>query len=111
MKKVLIILIFIIPLIFITGCTNEKFSKESIIVTIKSEYKDEFLNNEFTFEDFNFENIKKIEYSAWNQASNNGVMIIYLKKTGKIYVNSAIKHFEKLDFVENVDKNYIVSIN
>ena len=111
MKKVLIILIFIFPMIFITGCTNEKFSKESIIVTIKSEYKDEFLNNEFTIEDFNFENIKRVEYSAWNETSNNGVMIIYLIKTGKRFVNSALKHFEKLDFVKNVDKNYIVSIN
>ena len=111
MKKIIVIFICIISLICITGCNNEKFSKDSVIVTIKSEYKDEFINKEFTCEEFNFENIKKIEYGVWNETSNKGVIIIYLKKSGKLYINSAIKHFTNLDFVENADKNYIVSIN
>lgn len=111
MNRIIILLIVMLFGSTLVGCDErDKYSKNSIIITIDSEYKDEFLNEKFIDTDFNFENISKTEYGKWYDKTNHGVMTIYLKDTGKKQVLSAIEHFQKLSFVINAEKNYIVSI-
>lgn len=110
-KDIYVTLLFLLGCFVLTGCIRrDKYSKDSIIVAISSEYKDKFLNMEFVESDFDYYNISKISYGKWYDKTNVGVMTIYLKNTGKKQVLSAIEHFQKLSFVINAEKNYIVSI-
>mgnify|MGYP006896557632 CR=1 FL=1 len=90
--------------VILIGCENKpKYADDKIIVTIKSIYEDEFLNKEFGFDDFNYKNVESFSYSAW--FGDCGFVFIHLKKTGKIEVRKAIRHFEKLYFVEECTKS------
>ena len=87
----------------LVGCKNEtidekKYADDRITISIKSDYRDEFLNREFGLDDFNYKNVKSFSYSEWY--NDSGFIFISLKKTGKMEVERAMKHFEKLYFVE-----------
>lgn len=111
MKRIFMLLIVMLFGFTLVGCNkSDEYSKDSIIVTIRQEYEKQFLNEEFTDDDFNYENIRRVEYGTWYEKTNHGFMVIYLKNTGKKQVLSAIEHFKKLSFVYNVEKNYTISI-
>lgn len=88
------------------------FEVDRVIVNIKAEYKQEFLSKEFKIQDFEWDNIERIEYEDWLDAldSECGSITIYLKKHGKKRVIQAREHFETLDFVDSVNLVAIVSI-
>ena len=80
-----------------------KYANDKIIISIKSDYRDEFLNREFGLDDFNYKNVKSFSYSEWY--NDSGFIFISLKRTGKMEVERAMKHFEKLYFVEFCSKS------
>lgn len=73
-------------------------------VSIKTEYKEKFLAEEFSIEDFAWDNIDKIEYGPWYGTLNTerGWITVYLKKHGKKEVKNAAKHFDSLPFVKEI---------
>lgn len=89
---------------------KEKYSDDSIIVFIKLEYKDKFENQEFTMTDFKYANVKSFSYKGWHEdkGESYGVMYIHLQKDGREEIKEAIKHFEKLEFVEDVKKEPLI---
>jgi hypothetical protein len=86
-----------------TACEDE-FATDQVSVSIKTEYKDKFLAEEFTAEDFNWENFERIEYGTWNSTIEPeiGFLTVYLKRHGKKRVEDAIEHIYKLEFVNGV---------
>ena len=82
---------------------NEKYSLKYVFVCIKSEYKEKYLAEEITIEDFNWDNIDNIEYAFWSYESNHAWIYVYLKKQSPWAARRAMRHFESLDFVEFVE--------
>lgn len=96
-----ILLIFCLGLYnYINNSSRKEYSEEKIIVAIKSDYKAKFQDQLFEISDFNYDNVDRFYYVKWDEKSEIGFIHIYLKKTGKREVNRAIKHFEKLEFVD-----------
>ncbi len=104
MKRVLGLFMCFMLGLCLTGCSKDEYSDNSIIIEIKSDYKNEYVNRLFTLSDFQFENVKSFTYSQWYEENNRGFMFIHLNKTGKKEVNKALAHFETLDFVKSVEK-------
>ena len=80
-----------------------KYANDKIIISIKSDYRDEFINREFGLDEFNYKNVKSFSYSEWY--NDSGFIFISLKRTGKMEVERAMKHFEKLYFVKFCSKS------
>jgi len=102
---VLVIMIFSVGLF--SACkkddTNEEFALDCVSVLIKAEYREKFLAEEFTVEDFEWDNIDRIEYRTWydNISEPCGGMVVYLKEKGREQVIAAVEHFKTLDFVKD----------
>jgi len=82
-----------------SGCKKPDYYTDRVSVSIKTEYKDKFLAEEFTVADFTWDNVKSIKYEGWYDTIYRGIMTVYLKKAGKLQIKNAINHFEGLDFV------------
>lgn len=97
-------LLIIMSLGIFVGC-GEDIVKDRVSVGIKEEYKEKFMAEEFTAEDFGWDNIEKIEYNTWHSTMDpeRGFLTIHLKKHGKKNVYAAVEHFKKLEFVESVN--------
>jgi hypothetical protein len=103
MKRIFLIFMLLILSVTLVGCKNEtidekKYADDRITISIKSIYKEEFLDKKFGFDDFNYKNVESFSYSYWY--GDHGFIFIHLKKTGKREVKKAMRHFEKLYFVE-----------
>jgi len=79
----------------------DKYENDRIIAHISSEYKEKFLSKGFEIEDFNLNNIERIEYGYWSEGDNCGKITVYLKKSGWWQAGSAIRKLEKLPFVKD----------
>lgn len=90
--------------------SRKKYSDDAIIIEIKSDFKNEFMNKEFKMDDFDFDNMETFSYSKWYDTKNRGYLFIYLKKTGKKEVEEALKHLKQLSFVEECEKMPIIQI-
>lgn len=111
MKKLLLICFMLVIAFIMVGCNQEKkYSDDAIIIEIKSDCKNEFINKEFKIDDFDFDNIETFSYSKWYDTKNRGYLFIYLKKTGKKEVEEALKHFKQLSFVEECEKMPIIQM-
>lgn len=93
----------IMCLVLLVGC-GEDIATDRIYVTINVEYKEKFLAEDFSTEDFKWDNIERMEYGSWygNIEPESGTMMICFKKHGKKQVKDAKKHFETLVFVDAV---------
>lgn len=104
MKRIFLIFMLLILSVTLVGCEKKpKYANDKIIISIKSDYRDEFINREFELDDFNYKNVKSFSYSEWY--NDSGFIFISLKRTGKMEVERAMKHFEKLYFVEFCSKS------
>lgn len=110
-KKYLFVVLSIFMIFLFGAClsackTNEEFVNDEVSIKIKADYKEKFLNKEFTLEDFGLETIEKFTYEVWYDSLSPecGFMTIYLNKKGMKYVEAAIKHLEQLDFVVLAEK-------
>ena len=61
--------------------------------------KEAYDNRMITVEDFQWDNIERIEYVCWFDNIERGALTLYLKKSGRRRVEQAITHLETLDFV------------
>lgn len=105
MKRILIIFVILLSGLCLVGCKNKiTYIDDKILVIVKLDYKDKFFNKEFTISDFQYENVESFKYDVFFEKSNCGLLTIYLKKHGIKEVNKALKHFEKLDFVESAER-------
>ena len=91
------------------GC-GEEICKDRVLVTVKAEFREKFLAEEFSVEDFKWENVESIEYGVWYDKSSQGHLVVYLKKHGESRVKKAIKHFKTLEFVEIAEADGPASI-
>ena len=82
---------------------NEYVVAGSLIVSVKTEYKNAFLENEITIEDFNCEYIESIHYIAWYSTDIGGIQV-QLKKEYENKIDEAIQSIGSLDFVFSVEK-------
>lgn len=90
--------------------TTPNFEIDRVRVEIKPEYMYKF--NEFTVEDFEWDNALSIG-DRWSSNAGagdlgHGGMVIHLRKHGKKEVLEAIDHLKTLDFVANAEV-YIIS--
>jgi hypothetical protein len=92
------------------GCGDE-FETDSVSVSIKADFKDKFLSEEFSIDDFDWENVERIEYIIWYSTSDPeiGFLTVYLKEHGKKQVRDAIEHFNTLDFVDSAETIGVVN--
>lgn len=110
-------LIAILMSLFVFSACEEKppyddfVRDDRVIVYIKQEYKDAFLTNSFTIDDFDWSNIEKISYGDWydNFIPEQGYIVVYLKRRGKLEVRFAINRFIQLDFVSSAEL-YVIQI-
>ena len=71
MKKILSLGLAVIMLFALVGCSDKepktvaKDCLDMILVEIKAEYKESFLNQEITVEDFENKRVKKLSYLTW----------------------------------------------
>lgn len=86
------------------GCSDD-IARDTVSVSIKEEYKDKFLSKDFSIDDFEWENIDRIEYGTWHSTSENetGFLTVHLKKHGKKQVKDAVKHLNSLDFIHEAE--------
>lgn len=68
-KKFLILgVALIMALGLFAGC-GDKFATDSVSVSIKVEWKDKFLSEDFSTDDFEWDNIERIEYGTWHSTT------------------------------------------
>jgi len=79
---------------------EDRYDTDKVSVAIKADFRDKYLAEEFSVEDFEWDNVEKIEYLGWSDNISTGGMKIYLKKHGRRQVLDAVEHFKKLDFVK-----------
>ena len=85
------------------GCQeDETLCLNWFLVTIKGDYKEKFLQETFTSEDFQWDNIQWVQYREWSDYYNRGNAAIYLKKHGENHVKEAVEHFKTLEFISEV---------
>lgn len=100
-KKILVLgVIMIMALGALGGCSEDNIAEHLVIVTVKTEFHDKFVSKDFSIDDFNWDNVDRFEYGAWSSINNTGELTVLLKKHGKKQVRQAVRHFNKLTFVE-----------
>ena len=117
MKKrfltILVSLIVTMVSIFI-GCSTNKseFSTMWVLVDVKEEYKEAFINKEITIEDFCWDNVERIEYGSWYEKTSpqSGSLKVYLINPGEWQVLNAVNHFNTLDFVYLAELDYVIHL-
>ncbi len=92
-----------------------KYSFRSLFVYIDADYKNEFLNREFSPEDLGAEYAENIRYECWVDKGNGetrgyGVLYVELKTTDKRRYKRAVKAFGALPFVLKTVKNPFVPV-
>lgn len=89
---------------------KDKFAPDKVLIMIKAEYREKFEAEEFSLDDFEWDNVEKFTYEALYDKSSKPWMVVNLKKHGKKYVLAAIKHFKTLEFVESADPDYYQTV-
>ena len=83
---------------------RQSYAYDCVSVTICKEYSEKFEAEEFTVEDFQWDNAERIIY---DHSPNYPEIIIYLKKHSKKQISKAIEHLETLDFVEQAERVFL----
>ncbi len=97
-----VVLIMGFGLLGLTGCDGMT-ADDRVVVTIKAEFREKFDKEEFSVEDFAWDNIEKIVFGAWSSVSNTGRIEVFLKQHGKKQVKEAMNHLKTIDFVKNAE--------
>lgn len=91
----------------ITACKNkEEYVNGRFCVAIASEYKNAFLEQQFTAKDFNIDNeyIEYIRYASWDSEQEVGLIYVQLKESHWNQLDEIIKSVNELNFVTYVEK-------
>ena len=82
------------------GCSHKPaYDDDEFYVLIKMEYKNAFLEREFTVEDFQSKYIESIEYCYWDDYRNEGRLRIKLQTKQKKYLEDVMEEVNGLSFV------------
>ena len=68
-------------------------------VTIKAEYQQEFIEAQFTIDDFDWSNIERVDHHTYYPLARH--MYVHLKRHGLIQVLIAVWHIKTLEFVQD----------
>lgn len=113
-KKVICLGVMLIMIFSVGACGDkEDIVTYKVSVLVKAEFEEKFKAEEFTVEDFKWDNIEKIVYETWydNIAEPTGWMTVYLKEHGEKQVLAAVKHFNTLGFVNIAETVPIIHID
>lgn len=88
---------------FLSACGRQEFSYDCVLVYVYDDEK--FDNEEWTVEDFNWENVRGIVYRTYSWGTR--CLLVFLKEHSERLVRAAKAHIEKLDFVERVDFDFL----
>jgi len=80
---------------------GSEFELDVVTVSIKEEFQQQFEEEQFTIEDFEWENVDWIRYVK--NFTGGGNIKVYLKEQGREEVLEAIEHFETLNFVQGAN--------
>ena len=122
-KKIIIIgMALIMGLILFGGCDSDYKSFEAV-VCIKAEFREKFLAENFSEKDFEWNNVKSIEYvlpqyTEWFSQDDaitdppvlDGYIRVYLKEHGKKNAEATEKRFSSLAFVHSVKIELVVAL-
>jgi len=98
-KIILLGAVIIMGLGIFVGCGSSDYHNDRVNVTIRAEYRDRFLAEDFSVEDFSWDNVENIEYEGWMDSIERGFMTVYLGNRGHRRVRAAVEHFRELPFV------------
>lgn len=91
---------------------HDEYVKGRLTVSIAPEYKNAFLEKEFTIEDFKSPYIENIRYGEWYSIEEKeiGFIIIQLKEQYANHIDEVMQSLIELDFVVNVERVPIIQI-
>jgi hypothetical protein len=93
------------------GCQRQhEYATDRVQVTINAEYRQKFESKAFAVEDFDWENIDSIQYGVGIESFSRGYISIYLRKHGKVQARAAVRHLNRLSFVETASLCYFATI-
>lgn len=89
---------------------NEDYVAGRFAASIAPEYREVFLERQFTAEDLNIDNeyIARIDYTPWCAESDIGFIYIQLKEPYWNRLDEIMKSVNELDFVLNVERIPII---
>ena len=103
LKRILTSVLAGVTLLFscaFVGCSHKPaYDDDEFYVLIKMEYKNAFLEREFTVEDFQSKYIESIEYCYWDDYRNEGRLRIKLQTKQKKYLEDVMEEVNGLSFV------------
>ena len=121
--KVVAITAFILEYVLLVGLfsfagiasyrNRSKYAIDSLYVSVKADYKEKFLNQEFSPEDFGENYVEYIGYRFWVDGKSDegetghGVVYVKLKTNDWFHYKKAVRSFESLPFVIKTEKNWI----
>ena len=121
--KVVAITAFILEYVLLVGLfsfagianyrNRSKYATDSLYVSIKADYKEKFINQEFSSEDFGASYVEYIGYRFWDDGNpdegetGHGVLYVKLKTNDWFHYKKAVRSFESLSFVIKTEKNWI----
>lgn len=92
---------------------RSKYATDSLYVSIKADYKEKFINQEFSPEDFGASYVEYIGYRFWVDGNpdegetGHGVIYVKLKTNDRFHYKKAARSFESLPFVLKTERNWI----
>ncbi len=112
-----VLLVGLFSLVGIANYRNRsKYATDSLYVSVKADYKDKFLNQEFSPEDFGENYVEYIGYRSWVDGNpdegktGHGVVYVKLKTNDWFHYKKAVRSFESLSFVMKTEKNWILHV-
>ena len=110
--------VLLVGLFSLAGIANyrnrSKYATDSLYVSIKADYKEKFINQEFSPEDFGEEFIERINYEYWDDGNNEenesgyGVLYVKLTTNDKQHLKKAVRSFESLPFVLKTERILLI---
>ena len=79
------------------------YSSNELSVHISEEYKDDYMNQRFTVEDFDCKYIESIRYDMTNEVGDS-VICVTVKDKYTNRLKRVIRNVERLEFVSKVEK-------
>src|SRR5690606_13992084 len=107
-----LVLMSIGTLVLLTACDEKvEYYTDRVLVLVGHEYRHKFLDGELYIEEFQLENIEKIEDSKFVDAPDYLMIRVYLKKKGVEHIQDAINNLNNLDFVLEVTTESVNKIS
>ncbi len=94
--------------------SRDEYVNNRLAVSIAFEYKEFFLEEKFTVEDFNSAYIESIQYGPWYSNAGGvevGFIYVQLKEKYVKHIDKVMQSINELDFVTKVEKIPVIYIS